>query len=481
MSKTFRIIFIFLTVGIFACGLPSILNGQEMTVTITVTGTIAEVDGRFGKPQKKLALLNEYAGISGLSDRVSDVRVADVRGNSVSAKRFSFGEYVADAEFVSWNYRVDLKPLSDRTATAHASWIGPEHGLLMLGDLLPVVTNDGSKASAKVKFVLPSGWLQMENRIDDTVVTTDAKSEVVAIGKNIRFRKVHTNGTALTICIAGEWLFTSDDINNMARDVYAQTRVTFGADHAKEVFVNVFPFPQNVARGEWQAETRGRNITMISSDMAFKSQSLQRLHEQLRHEMFHLWLPNGVNLTGNYDWFYEGFALYQSLKLGVAVNRLRFDDYLDSMSRAFVIDGFKATNEGLIEISKKRFSGSGTQLYARGMIVAFLCDLAMLAKSKGKISSDNLVREIYQKHSLTAPSESAETAILNAMRAHPELIPITDSYVVSAATLDTAEILSAAGLELDGKTLRVVAKPSGRQKDLLDKLGYNNWRKTGTR
>jgi hypothetical protein len=26
-------------------------------------------------------------------------------------------------------------------------------------------------------------------------------------------------------------------------------------------------------------------------------------------------------------------------------------------------------------------------------------------------------------------------------------------------------------------TLRVIEKPSGKQKTLLDKLGYNNWRK----
>ena len=42
-------------------------------------------------------------------------------------------------------------------------------------------------------------------------------------------------------------------------------------------------------------------------------------------------IPNDVNLSGNYDWFYEGFALYQSLKLAVGLNRIRFEDFLDTL------------------------------------------------------------------------------------------------------------------------------------------------------
>jgi len=47
----------------------------------------------------------------------------------------------------------------------------------------------------------------------------------------------------------------------------------------------------------------------------------------------------------------------------------------------------------LIEASKNRWGGANTQVYARGMLVAFLCDLALLETSKGKISTDDLVRD----------------------------------------------------------------------------------------
>jgi predicted metalloprotease with PDZ domain len=220
---------------------------------------------------------------------------------------------------------------------------------------------------------------------------------------------------------------------------------------------------------------------IASTDMPFKSQSIQRLHEQLRHEVFHFWIPNGVNLTGNYDWFYEGFALYQSLKLGVSVNRLRFEDYLDTLSRAYDIDAH-STRKSLVELSRERWmTDNNTRIYARGILVAFLCDLALLDASDGKRSTDNLVREIYSRHRPPAAAQDANTAILGALRANKELSPIVDRYITGTNAIEWQEYLKAIGVEpvmVHGATrLTVTQKPSGRQKKLLDKLGYNNWRK----
>ena len=186
-----------------------------------------------------------------------------------------------------------------------------------------------------------------------------------------------------------------------------------------------------------------------------------------------------MNLTGNYDWFYEGFALYQSLKMGVAVNRIRFDDYLETLSRAYAIDARQSNKTSMIESSRNRWNGSNTDVYARGMLVAFLCDVAMLDASKGKRSTTDLLREVYWKHGGSAKPEDGNAAILTLMKRYPELTPIAGRYVTGAEKLEWAELIKAAGFDADAKSgrLSVSAKPSGRQKDLLDKLGYNNWRK----
>jgi predicted metalloprotease with PDZ domain len=197
--------------------------------------------------------------------------------------------------------------------------------------------------------------------------------------------------------------------------------------------------------------------------------------------MFHLWLPNGVNLNGQYDWFYEGFALYSSLKLGVAVNRLRFEDFLDTLSRAYDIDRLSAQKISLIHASKNRWSGANPRVYARGMLIAFLCDVAMLDASKGKRSTGNLLRELYEKYRTPAAATDANTAILTLMKSRSELVPIIERYITGSEPLEVTTLLQKAGIEVATRDqltrLAVVAKPSGRQKDLLDKLGYNSWRK----
>lgn len=484
MSKNLRSILVILAAFLVILQIFTDASGQDVEATIEIDsnrGSVVRISGKSGSKSRNLSFLRSLAGVDNLGERISDVSLFDNGGKAVTHKKFIAGEYVADAEFTSWTYRIDLAPPKTRTASAHVSWLTSENGILMLSDVLPIFGNNGKPTSAKIKILLPEGWLQLENRIDGVVETKDAASEVVAVGKNIQFRKTHIGSVSITIGIAGEWLFSGDDITNFAREIYAETKQGLGSDLSDDVFINVFRFPQASPTGQWEAETRGRNVTVVSSDMPFKSQSLQRLHEQLRHEMFHLWLPNGVNLTGQYDWFYEGFALYRSLKLGLTVNRIRFEDFLDTLSRVYDIDRLSAQKVSLLDASKNRWAGANTRVYARGMLVAFLCDIAMLDASKGKRAADSLLRELYLKHRPPAAATDANTAILTLMRSRNELVPIAERYVSGSEPVDWTALLQKAGIEAATRDqltrLAVVSKPSGRQKDLLDRLGYNSWRK----
>jgi predicted metalloprotease with PDZ domain len=191
-------------------------------------------------------------------------------------------------------------------------------------------------------------------------------------------------------------------------------------------------------------------------------------------------MPNGVNLSGSFDWFYEGLALYESLKLGVSLNRIRFYDYLDTLSRAINIDTLESNRGSLIEMSKNRWNGANAQLYARGMLVAFAFDVALLAKSGGKRSVTEVLREVFTRHRIER-AQDGNTAILKILRGYPELVPIIDRTVTGNGYIVWEPLLSPVGLETEARGrsqhLGPVAKPSGRQRDLLDKLGYNSWRK----
>jgi predicted metalloprotease with PDZ domain len=385
------------------------------------------------------------------------------------------GQYLADLPFSDWSFSVDLHPRKELASAAHVSWINDDHGILMFGDILPL-SSDLAKLSGKIRLDLPAGWRQLEGQ-DSTILTDDLANEVAAIGKDVRLRTFRIGGTTINICIQGEWLFSDDEIANFARQIYGELVTDlFRIQASKEVFVNLFRFPQTITPGQWQAETRGRTVTIVSSDMPFKTQSLQRLHEQLRHEMFHLWLPNGVSFRGDYAWFYEGFALYSALKVGLATNQIRFEDFLDTLYRAKEIDSRHTKRMSLIEASKERFNGFETYMYARGMVIAFLFDLSMLDTSRTKLSVNDIVKNIYLKHKFPALPRDANETILAELRSNQRLEPLVNRYVLGSDVFDWKAIISIAGLQESGG-LKVEPKLSSRQKDVLNALGYNNWRR----
>lgn len=495
MSKILRSILLFFAAFTQILQFFTNLEAQDINLRIKITSDkpqTVEIIGTFASDVKRinprnLSFLNEYAGAVALAERITDVVLADRVGHPIANKRLNAGEYVSETDISNWIYRVDLKPLPRRVDFAHVSWIDQDIGLLMLDDLLP--QNYGEKVTGRLIFDVPAGWkiISTERTISTNEFgVADIEKAVFVITRSMREKEVAIDGQHLRLLISGPWRFSDDEAVLMSAEIYKRYAKIFGSAPSQNTQIALFDSPQNLAIDFWEADTRGNSITIVSSDMPFETLSRQRLHEQLRHEIFHLWMPNGVNLSGNYDWFYEGFALYQSLKLGVAANRIRFDDFLDTLGRAYN-DGGGAPPRGisLIEASKNRWVGFNMQVYARGMLVAFLCDLAFLEASKGRRSTDDLVREIYQKYHGVATREDGNAAVIETFRAHAELRSIVDRYITGVDKIEWQDLLSAAGIEVATEhsptslsiALKVTAKPSGRQKDLLDKLGYNNWRK----
>lgn len=455
------------------------INANSPTL-IDVVGR--RMDGSTVKNPRNFSFVRTAAG-ENLARRISEVMLFGADGKDLAIRKLIDGEYLAESDIRSWRYKIDLTAPNAKNA-AHISSISNEQGILMLSDLLPLLAQEDNIAA--VRFELPESWkiLSTEKMIvQDTFLISNVEKAVFYVGRGWRERKIPSGKFDLRLAISGEWLFSDDEAVETAGDIFAEYRKLFGSDLDPSVNakIAIAKFPAAANSGSWEAETRGRNVTVISSDMPFKTQSLQRLHEQLRHEIFHLWLPNGINLSGRYDWFYEGFALYQSLKTGVALNRIRFEDFLDTLSRAHNIDSMQTRPLSLIEASQNRWNGADTQVYARGMLVAFLCDLSLLQSSKGRSSVGYIFRKLYDSHRPPNPVSDANTSILKVLDIHPQLAMVVESYIKGSQKIDWQAQLNAAGIENEPgnsrTNLRVKAKLNGSQKALLDKLGYNNWRK----
>ena len=463
----------------------------EATIQIDFKSPVVKVAGRHPDPgrntgRRNLGFLRSIAGISNIANRVSDVRLMDSSGQAVPFKKLADGEYLSDADFARWSYQIDLTPLKERNAAAHTSWLAEGAGILMLADLLPQF--DRQKRPVRLTFETPRRFdlrpdpiYSIEKRQANSYEVGDPENAIFYVGYGWANGHSLTDPFAGSVIVAGEFKFAAVEVSPMAKEIEAAYARLFEARPLGQTSIAIAKFPIATQPGEWQAETRGNNVTIISSDMNFKTQSLQRLHEQLRHEIFHLWIPNGVNLTGNYDWFYEGFALYQSLKLGVSLNRIRFEDFLDTLSRAHRIDSVQTRRMSLVDASRSRFNGSDTHVYARGMLVAFLSDIAILQTSNGKRSIDSLLKDLYSKHRKPAPPVDGNTAVMELLGTGTVGRSVVTKFVSGAEKIDWDNDLGSVGIE-DGDpgpatALRVKAKLNGRQKTVLDKLGYNNWRK----
>ncbi|MDQ3712381.1 MAG: hypothetical protein M3388_09200 [Acidobacteriota bacterium] len=459
---------------------------QDIEANIKVLfGATVRIEGRFlneklNQSKRNWAFLRSITGANNLGARITDFYLTDKQGRTVFFKKLIDGEYLADGEADFFQYQINLSPLPNAATLAHVSWLKDEQGILMLDDLLPQFSEDKRPISAKLKLEVPPEWkiISSEKISDDNVFyVKNIEKAVFAVGKNWRAQETSN----LNLAILGEWQFTDAEAAKIAGEIFDGYRKLFGEIPAETAQIFLHRFPKETKFGRWEAETRGANLTILSSDVPFKTLSLQRFHEQLRHELFHLWIPNNLALTGNYDWFYEGFTVYQALRTGIATNQIRFEDFLDTLAQAYNLNNFQSQKVSLIESSKNRWSGVNSQAYARGMLVAFLCELTILKQSRGKHSIDNIFKDVYQKHRVPNKSANGNAAILKTLNNYSELNLIIKNYVEGAENIiwitDLANVGIEAKVENSFIKLSVKTKLSGKQKDLLDKLGYNNWRK----
>lgn len=450
------------------------LAAQDSEVSIKITAnapTQAIIEGKLlRRTAVDWSFVNAATGAENLAMRRENLQLFDDQNLPVEYKKLAAGEYPANRAAVKFSYCVNLAAPDNERALAHVSWLANNRGILMIDDLLPRFA-DGS--AAQITFDLPPDWkiISGARKINAQTFAANAES-IFAVGADWR----EVENQHIKLAITGEWKFTDAEAAQTASEIFAEYEKLFGASPPAKPQIILARFPPNITFGRWEAETRRANVTIVSADMPFKTQSIQRLHEQMRHEIFHLWLPKNVNLAGDYSWFYEGFTVYQALKTGVAVNRLRFADFLDTLSEAYNADNFSAPR-ALFENGQS----DKNKIYTRGMIAAFLCDVALLSSSKGKFSIADVFREVYQKHRFPNARQDGSTAILKILKSHKELVPIVENYIEAAAKIDWNDALQAIGVEAFAENsrtkLRVAAKLNGRRKDLLNRLGYNNWRK----
>jgi predicted metalloprotease with PDZ domain len=465
---------------LFLCGAG---QAQYLTARISVLSLSparVRVEGERLKATTVWSFRNQYGSLNGLGERIENLALRDDSGAQILVRKIAAGEFSAASPATRFTYEVKLDPPAQTANAVYASWLTNERGILLPGDLLPVRSEKTEGASAALRFVLPEAWSVAANetkQADGQHQVVDAERAVFVVGPDLRRKHERIGLLEFSYVTSGRWAFTDEEVAGMAASILKDHAEVMGGPARQSAMLVLIPFPRNVGAERWSAETRGGTVMLLSGQNPSKTAALAHLSVPLTHELFHLWVPNGLALDGNYDWFYEGFTSYQALRAGMRLNLLSFQDYLNALGRAFdaymAIDGRDRLS--LVEASQQRWQGQSGLVYHKALLVAFLYDLTLRQQTKNSRSLDDVYRELFRRHRSTAvEGNSAVIAMLKSQSGMQEFV---SQYIEKPRAIDLQAAVAPFGLEIPSGGVRthptVSASLSRSQRDLLRKFGYN--------
>ena len=502
-------ILVFVCLGITAES--ALAQGAKIKVDILPELTRAKIEGETTE-SRVWSFRKSYADVLDLGDRIESFAVADANGKNIAVRRIAPGEYESNQPASRFSYEVRLMPPTVPGDAAMVSWMDSSRALLMLGDLLPAFANKLSAslipgggsgpdlsrlanlqpARARIRFQVPKGWsvYSTEPRNpDEEFAVPEITRAVFIAGNALRVKRGRINSMDFSFITTGDWAFDDGEAFQLAEKIVAEHGRTFSSMPAKHAALILTSFPMPVSAGKWSAETRGATVTLLLGKQPSRTVAVAELGVPLTHELFHLWLPNGTRLQGEFGWFYEGFTIYQAARAAVRLGLLTFPEFLDGIARAY--DQYRSVQGSdrlsLIDASARRWAGGQSIVYQKAMVVAFLYDLSVRFESRGRNSLDDVYRTLLARYPLSK-SGSAESkrvdedpdgnlVALAVLGTAPGMQSFVQDFVRQPVTINLQSELSRFGLNVEttGARSRIfVSKTLTRkQRDLFRELGYN--------
>jgi predicted metalloprotease with PDZ domain len=448
-SATWKLI----VIALFALGAAGGVQAQTLNVRLAVVSTSParlRIAAEFPKPTDVISFPNAYGSALGLAERIENVKGQDANGQVVAVRELAPGEFQAPAGAKQITYEVNLSEPMPPAQDSHVSSLNTERGLLMLSDLLPrSIKGNGAFSSVQIQLELPAGWAAESNTQKQTSSTylTDEPDKVVFLIAPRLERKVQRIGARdFSVVMSGDWQIAGKDVLKVAGQIVQEYSKLTGFELKRDAVLMLVPFAGNAPPSRWTAETRGNAVVLVLGSKGSSKQVKSRLGIALAHEIFHLWVPNSLDLAGDYDWFFEGFTIYQALRMDLRLHLISFNDYLDTIARVY--DSYLSSpgrdNLSLIEASERRWTTSTSAVYDKAMLVAFLYDLQLRAGSGCKSSLADLYRQLFQRV-VTRQADANET-IIGVLNAQAGQQSFARQYIESAGIINLEAMLSPYGI-----------------------------------
>ena len=374
---------------------------------------------------------NAYAGVLGLAERVEQFRAFGPDGTDLNAKKIATGEFRSNGAAGTIEYVVKLPP-PGAADVAHVSWIAGDSGFLMLADLLPQQLTDVS-----VAFSLPSGWTAQSTGETDKQgrfgVVAPEKA-IFFVGRAVRQQRKTVDGVVVETFVGGAWPFKDATVLKSAQRVLEKYLELTAFKLKSKTAVMIAPLPVATGSVKWRAETRGATVVLLMDPRAQIANWAGQLGIIFTHELLHLWVPNSLLLEGDYDWFFEGFTLYTALVTALELKFINRAEYLATLGRVYDSYLSRADELSLIDASERRWTTGNATIYDKGMLVAFLYDLAIKKDSAGKMWLGSLYKNLFARWA--AQPANGNEVIIQLLSSTPAGAELAKSYIEGQRELD---------------------------------------------
>jgi hypothetical protein len=455
---------------------PTVL-GNCATLNPTIKISIKEpsdltIEAEMPQPGREWSFRNAYAGALNLADRIDNFEVLDTAQEILPVRKMTAGEYRTDQPAQRIRYTINA---SSRAASevAHVTWLSADYGCLLLADLLPTLF-DGLELRIELK--LPPQWsAQFSGSTDDNgrVIVRKPEEAAFVVGPNLKKLSQSINGQRFNLALIGNWKVSDEAIMESARRVFAHYLQLTEHKLSSEPLLIVAPYRFS-GGNSWRAQTRGANVVLAMDPSASFRNWKGQLSVIFTHEFLHLWVPNSLDLKGDYDWFFEGFTLYEALITSSQLKLIDFQEYLDTLARVYDSYLSYPNDLSLIEASERRWTSSFPLVYDKGMLVALQYDLMVRTESEGQSS----LSDLYPRLLSLSPTQAndANRAIIGLLDSSVSGSEFSSRYVEKKGSLDLTSSLRQYGIIVDssGKRTKITIDRNlnKKQKTVLRSLGY---------
>lgn len=444
---------------------------SRVKITVTLPSAV-QVEVEDNQGSNSWSFRNAYGSVLGLGERIKEFQV--MAGNrSVSAAPISSGEFRTDKEVTRYRYRVEL-PKPEPGSMSHVSWLTNERGFLMLADLLPQNLTEESRIA--LEFLLPPSWMigSSINSASNEFLVENPETSVFYVGTSLRRTSKAVDGMTLQLLSTGSWPTSDAQVLAIAAKILKTYSSLTGFRLRNAATVMLAPVPARSSVTSWKAETRGSSVVLLMDPNARFSTWSGQLGVIFTHELLHLWVPNSLSLRGDYDWFFEGFTLYQGLLTALQLKLINFQEYLDTLARVY--DSYLSYSDGLslLEASERRWTTTGSLVYDKGMLVAFIYDLMLRTESQGRTTLSTLYVPLFANRA--EEPANGNDVIIKLLSASPATVDFPKTFIERRTTIELDQILARYGLQLDSSgtrsSLSIKKDLNPAQKKVLRSLGY---------